>query len=98
MAFSTLAYETRIVDALANLEDLITYIPSTFSTTWTSSDFSHPQLGPQLDYMHQGWKRAQQKSIGITTVYTGVFDIYWFQHGSVYQLSACMRAAFEFAR
>ena len=81
MSFAALPYEHKVVDALAKSPDLITYIPSTYSTTWDAEDFQHPQLGPVLNFIHAAWERAKEKHIGITAVFTGVFDLYWFELG-----------------
>ena len=81
MGFAGLSNEPNVVDALSKSPDFVTYMPSTYSTTWNAEDFKDPQLGPVLNFIHQGWDRAKEKNIGITAVYTGVFDIYWFEIG-----------------
>ncbi len=81
VGFGALPSEPNLVDALAQSSDLITYIPSTYSTTWTKEDDADPVLGPLLRFCHPGWERAKEKRIGITAVYTGVFDIYLFGYG-----------------
>ena len=84
VSFAALPYESKVVDALAKSPYLVTYMPSTYSTTWSAEDFQDPQLGPVLTFIHQGWDRAKEKKIGITPVYTGVFDLYWFELGYVF--------------
>lgn len=58
----------------------MTYVPSTYSTTWTDADKSDPLLGNIISFIDAGLDRALEKGIGLTTVYTGVFDIYWFEY------------------
>lgn len=81
VAASALPHEPKLVDALANSSDLITFIPSSYSTTWSAEDFQHPQLGPVMTFLHMGWQRAKEKNLGITAVYSGMFDNYYFQLG-----------------
>ncbi len=83
MGFGAIAHESNVVDALAKSSDLVTYIPSTYSVVWGTEDFQDPQLGPVLEFIHTGWERAKEKKIGITAVYTGLFDLYWFKVGCV---------------
>lgn len=73
--------EPNLVDALAKSADLVTYIPSTYSTTWNEKDATDPQLGPILKFLHSGWDRAKERGIGITAVYIGCFEKYFFEIG-----------------
>ena len=68
------------MDALARSSDLVTYIPSIYSTTWTEEDKADPNLGSILSILHAGWDRATASGIGVTPVYTGIFDVYFFEY------------------
>ena len=69
------------MDALAKSKDLVTYVPAAFSTTWTEADYADPPLGGLLKMLHLGLDRAKEKGLGMTTVYTGLFDSYMFDFG-----------------
>ena len=81
MGFNAIGEETKIVDALADSPDLITFVPSIYSAIWNAEDLSDPLMGPPLQFIHMGWERAKEKGIGITKFYTGIFDLYWFKVG-----------------
>ncbi|KAK3638518.1 hypothetical protein LTR56_012990 [Elasticomyces elasticus] len=81
VGFGALPTEPNLVEGLALSPDLVTYIPSVYSTTWTEEDFKHPQLGQVISFLHTGWEKAEDKKIGVTPVFTGVFDLYWFAYG-----------------
>ncbi|TKA64146.1 hypothetical protein B0A55_09295 [Friedmanniomyces simplex] len=83
VGFPALPSEPNLVDGLALSPDLVTYIPSVYSTTWTERDFGDPRLGAVLAFLHGGWERAREKGVGVTAVYTGVFELFWFQLGFV---------------
>lgn len=68
------------MDALAKSTDLVTYVPSTFTTPWTAKEMADPQLGPVISFLHAGVDRATAKGVGVTLVYTGIFDIYFFEY------------------
>lgn len=51
------------------------------ASPWTERDFKDPQLGPVLAFLNGGWEKAKVRKIGITAVYTGVFELFWFQLG-----------------
>ncbi|KAK3110410.1 hypothetical protein LTR53_015332 [Teratosphaeriaceae sp. CCFEE 6253] len=57
--------------------------PVDFSTTWSEADFQDPRLGPVLKFLHGGWDKAKELGVPVTPVYTGVFDLYWFQIGFI---------------
>lgn len=69
------------MEALAKTGDLVTYIPSTYSTTWEQPDFEDEQLGPVLNFIHTGWHRAKELGLGVTPLYIGAFENYWFEIG-----------------
>jgi len=81
VGFGALPTEANLVEGLSRSKDLVTYIPSTYSTTWNKQDFEDPQLGPVLKFLHGGWDKATEKGVGITPVFTGIFENYWFQIG-----------------
>nr|POF16679.1 hypothetical protein CFP56_71320 [Quercus suber] len=83
VAFGALSTEPNVVQALAKSKDFVTYIPSTYSTTWTTKDFEDPQLGPVLNFIHSGWNKAKELGISITPLYIGAFENYWFDFGFV---------------
>lgn len=56
----------------------MTYIPSAYSTTFTKHDESDPNLGPVIGFVYGGIKKAQELGVGVTKVYSGCFDNYWF--------------------
>lgn len=68
------------MDALVKSKDAVTYIPAAFSTTWSEEDFADPMLGGLLKMLHSGPDRAREKGLGITAVYTGLFDSYMFDY------------------
>lgn len=80
MAFGALHSEPNVVDALARSPDLVTFIPSLYSTTWTKEDRADPALGPVISFLHGGLTRAVEQKIGITTVYVGVYEDYFFEY------------------
>ncbi|KAK5676767.1 hypothetical protein LTS10_010531 [Elasticomyces elasticus] len=90
VGFGALPTEPNLVEGLALSPDLVTYIPSVYSTTWTEEDFEHPQLGQVISFLHTGWEKAKDKKIGVTPVFTGVFDLYWFAYGTLDHLGAAL--------
>ena len=80
VGFGALTSEPNLVDALAKSSDLVTYIPSTYSTTWTAKEKADPQLGSIINFIHSGWDRAAATGIGLTPIYTGIFDVYFFEY------------------
>lgn len=81
VAFGALPTEPNVVAALAKSKDFVTYIPSTYSTTWEAKDFEDPQLGPVLNFIHTGWNKAKELGISVTPLYIGAFENYWFEYG-----------------
>ena len=75
-----------MVDALARSPDLVSYMPSTFSTTYDEQDANDPSLGPVLKFIRGGWDRAKEKGVGLTVLYNGIFDNYFFEYGLVHFL------------
>ncbi|KAF2149093.1 hypothetical protein K461DRAFT_329801 [Myriangium duriaei CBS 260.36] len=83
VGFGALPSEPKLVDALAKSPDFVTFVPSTFSTTWTDEDVADEELGNIVRFIHGGLDRAHQIGAGTTVVYTGVFDIYFFEYAFV---------------
>ncbi|KAL9107808.1 MAG: hypothetical protein Q9227_007323 [Pyrenula ochraceoflavens] len=83
LGFPALPSEPKLVDALAKSPDLITYIPASYSTTWTPEEEADPPLTPIIRFIHGGWDRAKEKGIAVTPIYTGIFDVYFFEYGFV---------------
>ncbi|EMC91215.1 hypothetical protein BAUCODRAFT_318679 [Baudoinia panamericana UAMH 10762] len=83
VGFGALPHEPNLVEALSKSPDLVTYVPSVYATTRSKANEADPALGPFLKFVHAGWDRAIEKDIGITAVYTGVFDVYFFSYGFV---------------
>lgn len=79
-----LANEPKLVEALATSSDIITYIPSVFSTTWSKSDKEDEAIGPIINFAYKGWDKAVEKGIGVASVYVGAFENYFFEYGSVH--------------
>ncbi|KAK4502304.1 hypothetical protein PRZ48_005729 [Zasmidium cellare] len=87
VGFGALPREPKLVDALSRSADLVTYVPSVYSTTWNSKDFADPRTGPILKFLHGGWERAKEKGVGLTPIYAGVFDLYFFEVGTLDHLA-----------
>jgi len=83
VGFGALPNEAGLVKGLALSPDIVTYIPSVYSTTWNEKDHKDPQLGPVLSFLHGGWEQANKSNIGVTPVFVGVYDLYWFVYGFV---------------
>lgn len=67
------------MNALAQSPDIITFFPSSYTTTWTEEDEKHGMLGQLLTMANGKVRLARQKGVGITTVYTGLFDDWFFK-------------------
>ena len=83
-----LATEPHLIDVLANSPDLVTFFPSTYSSTWDETDKAEPQFLALLNFIQAGRQRAVARGLPVTIVYTGVFDNYFFGYGSVMLLEA----------
>lgn len=81
VGFGVLSLEPNLVDALAKSKDLVTYIPSTFSSVWSKEDYADLALGGFLKFQTSGWDRAKEKGVRITAAFVGIFDIYMFKYG-----------------
>ena len=76
--------EANLIQALKKSPDFVTYIPSFYSTTWTSKDLADPSLGPLLSFLRTGRTTAKENGVPTTIVYSGIFEPYWFAYGLVY--------------
>lgn len=81
LGFGAVPYEPKLVEAIVEAGDAVTYVPSVYSTTWNEADFADPKLGPILGFLHGGADRAEKLGLSVTTIYAGVFEDYWFELG-----------------
>ncbi|GAM89378.1 hypothetical protein ANO11243_074150 [Dothideomycetidae sp. 11243] len=81
IGFGAIPHEPKLVEALSKSKDLVTYIPSTYSTTWTEEDLKDPHFGPMLGFIEGGALKAKEIGVPLTTVYCGSFENYWFELG-----------------
>ena len=70
------------MEALNKSPDFVTFIPAVFSTTWSKQDFEDPVLGKFIGSV-PFYANAKGLNIGVTKVYTGIFDYTFFEQGSV---------------
>ena len=66
------------MEAISKSPDFVTYMPAMYSTTWSKEDFDDPLLGSFISKM-PGYAKPKELGIGITKVYTGVFDFTFFE-------------------
>lgn len=77
------------MEALNKSPDFVTYMPAAFSTTWNKHDFEDPVLGKVIGSVPY-YSKSKELGIGITKVYTGIFDFTFFEQGSVRTLPISM--------
>lgn len=81
MGAGALPNEPNLVNALAKSPDLVTFMPAMYSTTWNQQEINSEPLGTSLRMFHRSWDLANERQVGTTVVYTGVFDQYFFGFG-----------------
>lgn len=81
LGFNATPFESKLVEAFARSPEAVTYVPSVFSTTYSEADEKDPKLGPILGFLHGGIAKAKELGLPTTTVYTGIFEDYWFELG-----------------
>lgn len=74
-------FEIRLVEALSRSPNAVTFIPSSFSKPWSDSEAADARLSPVIKWACGPKIRAAELNVGVTTVYTGAFDIFIFQYG-----------------
>ncbi|KAF2163815.1 hypothetical protein M409DRAFT_57292 [Zasmidium cellare ATCC 36951] len=75
--------EGVVMEAISKSPDFVTYMPAMYSTTWSKEDFEDPVLGPVVGSL-PGYTKPKELGIGITKVYTGIFDFTFFESGFLY--------------
>ena len=79
VGFQAIPMMTHVVDALSRSPDSVTFLPPQFATKFSQEDVDKfPAVAAPVDMFNNLVKKAEEKGVGLTGVWAGVFHDFFF--------------------